>query len=137
LLFPKKELIELGFEPLWFGCEVKSPKVKEEASKRVLNLGKQCIDYTETKFEGDIIPNFVVMFPAMPHFFHAKGAFNDDAHHFLYLFKPFLQRFKVGTLHIYSNRSWAIKFGHGSYFSTKRGKGNVPNFGTKRHIGSS
>lgn len=136
LLYPKQELIDSGFEALWFGCEVKSPNVKEEASKRVLNLAKQCIDYTETKFENDIIPNFVVMFPAMSHFFHAKNRFNDDAHNFLYLFKPFLQRFKVGTLHIYSKNDWAIKFGHGSYFSTKRGRGKVVNLGTKRYVGS-
>jgi len=136
LLFPKQEIIDLGFEPFWFGCEVKSPNVKEDASKRILNLGKQCIDYTETKFEGDIIPHFVVMFPSMPTFFHAKGRFDDSIHSFLYLFKPFLQRFKVGTLHIYSKNDWAIKFGHGLYFSTKKGKGKVLNFGTKRYIGS-
>jgi hypothetical protein len=72
----------------------------------------------------------------MPHFFHAHGIFDDDIHKFLYLFKPFLQRFKVGTLHIYTEKDWAIKFGHGLYFSTKRGKGKVPNLGTKRQIGS-
>ncbi len=136
LCHPKQELIDQGFEAQWFGCEVKSPIAKQDASKRVLNLAKQCLDYTETKFNNNIIPNFVVMFPSMPHFFHAKNRFNDEAHHFLYLFKPFLQRLKVGTLHIQSEKNWAIKFGHGVYFSTKKGKGKVPNFGTKRHIGS-
>lgn len=136
LLYPKQKLIDSGFDPKWFGCEVKSPNVKQEASKRILNLGKQCIDYTETKFDDNIIPNFVVMFPSIPHFFHAQGALNDEVHSFLYWFKPFLQRFKVGTLHIYSKSNWAINFGHGRYFSTKKGKGNVPNFGTKRKIGS-
>lgn len=136
LMYPKQKLIDLGFEKLWFGCEVKSPSAKQEAKKRVLNLAKQCIDYTETKFENGIIPNFVVMFPSMPHFYHAQNCLNDETVHFLSLFKPFLQRFKVGTLHIYSINNWAINFGHGLYFSTTRGKGKVINLGTKRHIGS-
>ncbi|MBW1682873.1 MAG: hypothetical protein JRJ35_11260 [Deltaproteobacteria bacterium] len=135
LLYPKQHLIENGFEPIWFGCEVKSPAVKKEPQKNVMDLAKQCIDYTESKIDG-IIPSFALMFPSMYHFFHAKNLLTQEYQSFLYYFRSFIQRLKVGTLHIFSPGDWAIRFGSQYYYTTKKGKGRVKNLGTKRHIGS-
>ncbi len=135
LLYPKQHLIDNGFDPLWFGCEVKSPAVKKEPQKNVMDFAKQCIDYTESKIDG-IVPNFVVMFPSMYHFFHAHNQLTPEYRSFLYLFRSFIQRLKVGTLHIFCLDDWAIRFGSQRYYSTKNGKGQIKNLGTKRRIGS-
>lgn len=135
LLYPKQHLVENGFDPLWFGCEVKSPAVKKEAIKNIKTFAKQCIDYTESDFDG-IIPNFCLMFPSMFHFFYAHNNINDKTRHFLSHFQPFLQLLMVGTLHIHSIGNWDIRFGSQRYFSTIKGRGNVKNLGTKRNIGS-
>lgn len=135
LLFPKQHMIDKKFEPVWFGCEVKSPAVKKKPQTNIMNLAKQCIDYTESKFI-DIIPSFVVMFPGMPYFFHAQNAMTTEYKNFLYLFKSFIQRFNVGTLDIISPGEWSIRFGSQKYYSTKTDRGNVKNLGTKRKIGS-
>jgi len=100
-----------------------------------MDLAKQAIDYTESSFDG-IIPNFAVMFPSMYHFFHAQNCLAPEYKSFLYLFRSFIQRFKVGTLHITAPNEWQIRFGSQYYYSTKKGRGNVINLGTKRHIGS-
>ena len=135
LAYPKDHLIERNFEPLWFGIEVKSPAVKIEPQKNVLDLAKQAIDYTESKY-GEIIPNFILIFPSMYHFFHAQDRMTAEFVTFLYHFRSFIQRMKVGTMHIYAPGDWAIRFGSQRYFSSKRGRGNVKNLGTKRYIGS-
>ena len=51
LAYPKEHLIENNFEPLWFGIEVKSPFVKKEPQKNVLDFAKQAIDYTESEYD--------------------------------------------------------------------------------------
>ena len=135
LAYPKEHLIENKFEPLWFGIEVKSPFVKKEPQKNVLDFAKQAIDYTESEYDG-IIPNFAVLFPSMYHFFHAHDRLTEEFKNFLYYFRSFIQRMKVGTLHVPSPGEWAIRFGSQRYYSTKYGRGNVKNIGTKRHIGS-
>jgi hypothetical protein len=117
LLYPKQHLIDVGFDNVWFGCEVKSPIGKREAHKKLLDFAKQSIDYTESDFDGTI-PNFVVMFPGMSHFFGDEG--DDDyqhAHYFCHLFRAFIQRFKVGTLSIDPKDKWHISFGSQRYFS--------------------
>jgi hypothetical protein len=135
LAYPKDNLIERNFEPLWFGIEVKSPAVKIEPQKNVLDLAKQAIDYAESKYD-EIIPNFILIFPSMYHFFHAQDRLTTEFQSFLYYFRSFIQRMKVGTLHIHSPGDWSIRFGSQRYFSSKRGRGNVKNLGTKRYIGS-
>lgn len=135
LAHPKEHLIANHFEPLWFGIEVKSPAVKKEPQKKVMDLAKQAIDYTESEYDG-IIPNFAVIFPSMYHFFHAQDRLTAEYQNFLYYFRSFIQRMKVGTLHVPAPGVWSISFGSQLYYSTKRGKGLVKNLGTKRHIGS-
>lgn len=136
LLHPKDHLINLGFDDLWFGCEVKSPKGKKEAHKKLLNFAKQSIDYTESEF-GGIIPGFILMFPPIRYFFEDenKGDY-QHAGYFCHLFSSFIQRFKVGTLSFQKNHGWYISFGSQRYFSQRRGKSAVLNLGLKRHIGS-
>jgi hypothetical protein len=91
-----------------------------------MNLAKQCIDYTESQIDG-IIPNFAVMFPSMYHFFLAQDLMTQEYFNFLGLFRSFIQRFKVGTLHIPQPDDWDIRFGSQRYFSTKRDRGQVKN----------
>jgi hypothetical protein len=135
LMYPKQRLIDQGFEPIWVGCEVKSPATKKKPITHIMDFAKQSIDYTESIFDG-IVPTSVFMFPDLRHFFYAQKAMTDGYLHFLQLFPSFLQRFNVGTLHIQSKNTWGMRFGSQNYFSTLRGRGNVANFGTKRKIGS-
>ncbi len=136
LLYPKKHLIDSGFDDVWFGCEVKSPVGKKEAHKKLLDFAKQSIDYTESDFEGTI-PVFVLMFPSMSHFFGDEGDGDlQHAHYFCHLFRAFIQRFKVGTLSINHREKWSISFGSQRYYSKTKGRSKVVNLGKKRHIGS-
>lgn len=135
LMHPKQHLLHRRFEDIWIGCEVKSPARKLDPIRYISDSMKQIIDYTQCEFEGGIRPAYVLLFPSMYHFLHAKNLMTPDRKGFLYFFRSFIQRFNVGTLHIFAPGDWDIRFGSQRYYSTQKGRGNVPNLGTKKHIG--
>ena len=76
LLHPNEDLISKGFDPMWFGCEVKSPNVIKEPQKTVMDLAKQCIDYTESKIDR-YYPWFYCNVPKYASLFSFAKTFNE------------------------------------------------------------
>lgn len=65
LMYPKNNLIEMGFEKQWFGVEVKAPG---KDAKKGIQVSWQAITYSQSKFDG-IRPVFVLIFPKITDFF--------------------------------------------------------------------
>lgn len=64
MLFPKEHLINAGFDPVWFGVEVKHFGISGETGKMSRFIW-QCITYTQSMFKIDNsfeIPPFVLGF---------------------------------------------------------------------------
>lgn len=143
LLYPRKSLIERGFDSIYFGIETKSPISK--------NSGAKCIDamwqahtYSLSIF-NQITPAFVLLYPPPVDEF-VKYEFNNEKDSdscnmakltYKHTLLRVMQRGNVGCLYI-GDDEWRIYFGvGGSYFSSKKGKGKVKNLGVVRYVGNS
>lgn len=131
LLYPKPHLVARGFDPGWFGIEVKDIDfLRPHASQKTRRLFWQSITYAQSMFKVDrkekIRPNFVLVYvdeePTDRSYWRELLSFGQYAN--------------VGQLYLDSYLGWGIKFGGGGYYSKKYGRSRIKNLGTKRYVGS-
>ncbi|HSM57745.1 MAG TPA: hypothetical protein VK879_16450, partial [Candidatus Sulfomarinibacteraceae bacterium] len=67
LMYPKPHLIERGFDPVWFGVEVKWPGGRGGGNPKGLRVAYQAITYHWSEFDGEM-PAFVVIYPGPDEF---------------------------------------------------------------------
>jgi hypothetical protein len=135
LLFPKRHLIERGFDEGYVGIEVKGvPKTRQK--KKALDVAWQAVTYSQSEFEtksGFVRPIFVLIYPEIQRFFA-----HDDPHAYGWIYvSSLLVRSNVGHIELDSKKdTWLINFHSVHYFHSIRGKGPHHLAGTKRRVGT-
>ena len=142
LLYPKPELVALGFDESWWGLEVKSPNVKDPKKKGIQRHVDKRSPTAQSLF-AERRPLFVAIFPHVREFFppvtivrgDGNGTYEANEGHWL---KCFLQKANVSSFEVLRNRKdWKIEFGAGStYFSSTKGRSDIQNIGIRRVVGS-
>ncbi|MEZ4590941.1 MAG: hypothetical protein R3D55_07335 [Chloroflexota bacterium] len=133
LLFPKPHLIEAGFDPVWFGVEIKHFGKPGETGK-LSRLIWQCITYVQSQFELDkknIRPVFVLSFSDFQKM--NKGNGNEYISQWLGMIR-LGGLAKVGILNELEPsayqpiRGWSIVFSSSTYFSFSKGEYHRKNY---------
>lgn len=127
LCYPLPHLSANGFDPFVFGVEAK--QIGGYGAGKVYRLLWQAITYSQSTFPINgkkHRPGFVLM---------CVDGEPDNPDLWRYLLQ-FAQYANVGLLDFPKYHGWRIRFGGGSYYSQKNGKGKVENIGTIRYVGS-
>lgn len=129
LAYPKKHLIDNGFDNQVFGIEAKS--VDYSQTKKINKLVWQAISYAQSEFEFNnslIRPMFVVVCVFKEPEFGSPG-FQEWK-----TLSRFAQYGNVGVIEL--EPFWRVRFGDCSYYNQRNGKSSIANLGTKRNVGS-
>ena len=121
LLYPNEILIEHGFDPVWFGIEVKH-FAKQPELHEMTRFYWQCISYQQSVFnlDGGVRPAFVLGFSNLE-FVDLRGELWIPLHLLAALAK-------VGSINYYHRKNseipygWHIQFATSTYFSYKHGE---------------
>lgn len=121
MLYPKEILISHGFDPVWFGIEVKHFEY-HPGLREITRFYWQCISYQQTIFnlDGGVRPTFILGFSNLE-FVDISG---EEWVPLLLL----AGLAKVGSMNYYHRKNsqipfgWYIRFSTSTYFSYRQGE---------------